>query len=165
MSGAHRGTGDTSLAAAAFKTGNGLKTLGALAAIAAIAMTLLAVLALPSYILATRPADLSTLTIAAQSLAWITLAVSLAASLVRGRTRSPQELVERLARAGLLLCWTIALLSSIGEQRGWNHGIFEGLVVGISSLAVLGIPAYSFGGKRRLTAALTARAAARQGPP
>ena len=48
MSGAHRGTGDTSLVAAAFKTGNGLKTLGALAAIAAIAMTLLAMLALPS---------------------------------------------------------------------------------------------------------------------
>jgi hypothetical protein len=163
VSGAHRGKGDTSFLRAASTTG-GLKTLGALVALAAVCTVFLALLGLAVYIAIRYPARQPAIVIAVQSLAWIWWAVQLAGNLRRGRTRSPKELVERMGHAAWLAGWTAVLLSSVGEQQGWLHGITEYILVGICSLFVVGIPVSWFGGKRRLIAVMTARTAARQGP-
>jgi hypothetical protein len=162
VSGAHRGKGDTSFLRAARTTG-GLKTLGALVALAAAFAALLALLGLAVYVSLRHPATAPVILIAMQSFLWIVWAGELARNLRRGRTRSPKELVERMGHAVWLAGWTAVLLSSVGEQQGWLHGITEYILVGICSLFVVGIPVSWFGGKRRLIAAMTARAA-RQGP-
>jgi len=52
----------------------------------------------------------------------------------------------------------VVLLASIGQVRGWMHGMFRDVIGGILLLYVIGSPVYWFGGKRRLIAALRTRA-------
>jgi hypothetical protein len=53
----------------------------------------------------------------------------------------------------------VVALASIGQVRGWMHGMFRDVIAGVLVLYVIGSPVYWLGGKRRLIAVLRTRAA------
>ena len=50
----------------------------------------------------------------------------------------------------------VVALATIGQVRGWMHGMSGDVVAGLGVLYLVGSPVYWFGGKRRLIAVLTA---------
>lgn len=81
--------------------------------------------------------------------------------LARGRPLSTKNTDELIGNALSLAIFTIALLLSIGHLRGWDHGGFEYAMIGVGCPILVAFSAYLLGGKRRLMAALDARAAER----
>jgi hypothetical protein len=106
-------------------------------------------------------ADFLNVAIALQSASCLIILGRLVRTVRRNWASSPSRLIEAIGQAGVLLCLVSVLLEDIGQQQGWTRGPYQYAVFGILGLVVLGIPAYSFGGKRLLTAALTARDASR----
>jgi hypothetical protein len=157
MTGAHRSTTQDRVA-------GGLKSASWLMTVIGVIMVPLALLALAIYLPIALHAGLQPYTIAVQSLTCALALGKLAWILLRKRGRSPEDLVRLIAQAGVWLCLVTTLLADISQEQGWLHGAYRYAVDAISGLFLLGIPLYCFGGKRRLTAILTARDADRQWP-
>jgi hypothetical protein len=66
--------------------------------------------------------------------------------------------VNRLSLIAQLFGAVVVVLASIGQLRGWMHGMFRDFIGSVLVLYVIGSPVYWFGGKRRLIAALRTRA-------
>jgi len=146
-------------AASAFKSA---RWLAALAAAALATLIVLAVLAAVIYIPVTHPAAAPAMMLAVMSIFWVSAAADLARNLRRASVRSSQNLLDRMALVGWLLCATAALFGLISQQRGWLHGEVSGLMAWINGALLVTFAAYYLGGKRRVALALAGRAAARQ---
>ncbi len=79
--------------------------------------------------------------------------------------RSLLDLLDQTDLITGLLAFAGGLLGLIGLRLGWMHGAFRLTMLVYTSLLVLVMLPLDLGGKRRLTAALTARDAARHAPP
>jgi len=78
--------------------------------------------------------------------------------LAKAPLRSAEEAVDRLSLVAQLVGAVVLAAASIGQVRGWMHGTYGRVVRGLLVLYVIGAPIYWLGGKRRLIAALKARA-------
>ena len=158
MTGAHRRTGQNPVSVAR----NPAAWVSPLLSLIAVLVALLAVLAASGIYFgasaAAGKADFLNVAVALQSASCLMIFGRVVWAGRRSWALSPTHLVELIGQAGLLLCLVSVLLGDIGQQQGWTHGPYEYAVIGVAGLIVLGIPAYSLGGKRWLTAALTARA-------
>jgi hypothetical protein len=93
---------------------------------------------------------------------WILVIGEIAWSL-RPRPRSPAQRAGLLGRVLLPVGGTTMLLSVIGQQHGWLHGGAESALIWTTFMIAIGVSVYQIPDVRRLMAALTARAAAKQG--
>jgi len=161
MTGAHRRTRHNPFAVAL----NPAAWVSPLVSVIAVLVALLAVLAAFGVYFgasaAGGKADLLHVIIVLQGANCLIVFGRLARAVRRAWARSPDQLVELIEQAGLLLCLVSVLLEDIGQQQGWTRGPYQYAVIGVAGLVVLGYPAYWLGGKRWLSAALTARAASR----
>jgi hypothetical protein len=130
-----------------------------IAALALLPLTVLALVVLAIYAPVSPRAGLDPVTVGLQGTACAMTMGNVGWLVLRMRWRSPREQVYLAGRAGLLATLTALLLIDIGQSLGWMHGAYEASTLGICCLAVVAMPLYWFGGKRRLLAVLTARAA------
>ena len=75
--------------------------------------------------------------------------------------KHPQTADRMADRLGLIANLVVALvmaLAFVGEVRGWMHGTFRVVVLGVLGLYLLGAPIYWYGGRRRLIEVLRTRA-------
>ena len=79
-------------------------------------------------------------------------------SLAKKQPQSAEEEVDRLGLLAQLIGSVVVAVATISAAEGWLRGSFRYLVGGVLLLYVVGAPVYWFGGKRRLIAALQARA-------
>jgi hypothetical protein len=162
MTGAHRRTRQNPVSVAR----NPAAWVSPLLSVIALLVALLAVLVAAGIYFGASAAggksDLLNVVVALQSASCLLVFGRLVWAARRIWARSPTQLVELLGQAGLLLCLVSVLLADIGQQQGWTSGPYQYAVMGVAGLVVVGYPAYWLGGKRWLTAALTARAANRQ---
>jgi hypothetical protein len=79
-------------------------------------------------------------------------------NLASKQPQSAEGVANRLSLTAQLIGAVVVLLASIGQMRGWMHGMFRDVIIGVPVVCVIGSPAYWFGGKRRLIAVLRTRA-------
>jgi len=84
-------------------------------------------------------------------------------NLANRQPQSAEDVVDRLSLIAQLIGAVVVALASIGQVRGWMHGMFRDVIVSVLVLYLIGSPAYWLGGKRRLVAVLRTRATG--GPP
>jgi hypothetical protein len=85
-------------------------------------------------------------------------------NLANRQLQSAEDVVDRLSLIAQLISAVVLTLASIGQVRGWMHGMFHDVIVSVMVLYLIGSPAYWLGGKRRLVAFLRTRATG-DGPP
>jgi hypothetical protein len=68
--------------------------------------------------------------------------------------QSAEQVVDRLSLVAQLTSAVVLTLASIGQARGWMHGMFRDIIDGVLVLYLIGAPIYWLGGKRRLIAML-----------
>ena len=67
--------------------------------------------------------------------------------------RSAEHVADRLSQIGQLIGALVVAVATIGQVRGWMHGMFRD-VVGLVILYLAGSPVWWYGGKRRVIAVL-----------
>jgi hypothetical protein len=95
---------------------------------------------------------------AVSSVLCVVLFLQLAMGMWRRQVRSLGDLVQVVGSAGLPTASLLFLFGSVGEQQRWP-GPFNYALASVACLLLLGTLVYSLGGKRRLLAAMDARAA------
>ena len=80
-------------------------------------------------------------------------------NLASTQLQSAEEVVDRLSLIAQLIGAVVVVLASIGQVRGWMHGMFRDAIAGVLLVYLIGSPVYWFGGKRRLIAVLRTWAA------
>jgi len=100
--------------------------------------------------------------VAALSLAFIDVSIRLGRNLLRGKRRSPKEQINRLAEIGELVAFGFAILAFAPLLGGWMTDTLRMVIEGAIALILAAAGAYCFGGRNRLIALLTARAARRR---
>jgi hypothetical protein len=154
VTGKHRGSPHIPVAA-------GLETIGVMALIAVVSAAFLGLPAVGVYAAIAYPSADPFILIGSLGLVFISAAGCFASSVHRKRPRSlvgRADLIERLAIAGIV---AICLVNVIGEQLKWPNGAFHTAAIAIAGAAVVAMPVYWLGGRRRLMAVLAARAATR----
>jgi hypothetical protein len=129
---------------------------------AVVSLALLALTAVGIYLAIADRAAALYFAIGLQVAVWILVIGGIAWSRPQG-PRSPAQRVRVLRSALLPLGGTILLVSIIGQQRGWLHGGAESALIWTAYVFAIGFLVYQIVGERRLMAALTTRAAAKQG--
>jgi hypothetical protein len=119
--------------------------------------SVLALVGLFAYLLATDSKDLPIPLMALQGLVVITYARRLALKILRNRSPSPVILADWISESARVIAWTVVLLITIGEFEGWMHGAVRYALAGILGLFIVCLPLYWWRGQRRLVLALTAR--------
>jgi hypothetical protein len=147
MSGQHR----VSARRRAFRTATVAATAGA-------GVLLAVVIAFALYVLVTGGASLVTVAIVLESVAWCLLAARLGWHVVRMRPRTAAGLAAHLDEFFGVLSFTLALTGIIGQRQGWLRGPWSAALTASACLLLAAISVYWLGGKRRLEAALAARA-------
>jgi hypothetical protein len=131
---------------------------------AIVPLALVALTAIGIYLAIADPAAAQYLVIGLQCAAWILVSVNLTLSLLRKPARSLGQRVHLLRSLLLPAGATILLVSVFGQQHGWLHGGTEPALTWTACAFSVAVPVWIVG-ERRLTAALAARGAAKQGQP
>ena len=129
-------------------------------------MTLVAVVAVPLagigliiYLGARHPSAIWILLAAADGLVVIQAAHRFVLHLANQPLRSAEQVADRLSLIAQLIGALLMALAAIGQVRGWMHGMFRDVAVGLGVLYLVGALVYWSGGKRRLIAVLRASGA------
>jgi hypothetical protein len=120
----------------------------------------LGLLALGFYAAVTHKSVAQTIVIAVAGPIWLADCAGLARTLLRGRPRSPDEIMSVADKVLWLALTSLIPLILIGSKLGWANGPFAYVIIGIASLLVL----CTLVGKRLLRSFLESRAASRPHP-
>jgi ABC-type dipeptide/oligopeptide/nickel transport system permease component len=71
--------------------------------------------------------------------------------------QTAEQMADRLSLTAQLICTLVTALAFIGQARGWMHGTFRDVVLGVLVLFLVAAPVYWYGGRRRLIALLEPR--------
>lgn len=137
-----------------------LENVGCLLLLASV----LALVWLFTYLLATDSKDLPIPMMALQGLVVITYARRLAVKILRSRSPSPVMLADWISDSARVIAWTVVLLITIAEFEGCMHGALRYALAGILGLFIVCMPLYWWRGQRRLVLALTERLVAGRWP-
>jgi len=71
--------------------------------------------------------------------------------------QTAEQMADRLSLIAQLVGAVVIVLAFIGQVRGWMHGTFRDLILGVLFVYLLAGPIYWYGGRRRLIGLLTMR--------
>ena len=127
-------------------------------------IALFAVLVVPAivigfiiYLVTQHPAGFLILLGAADGVILLQAAHKVVLNLANRQPQSAEQVADRLSLIAQLIGTVVAALAFIGQVRGWMHGMFRDVILGVLVLYLAGGPIYWFGGKRRLIAVLRTR--------
>ncbi len=64
--------------------------------------------------------------------------------------QTPEQMVDRISLIAQLAGTAVIVVAFIGQIRGWMHGTFRDVIVGVLVIYLLAAPIYWYGGRRRL---------------
>jgi len=124
-------------------------------------MTLLAVVVVPLagigivvYLAARHPSAIWILLAVVDGVIVIQAVHRLVLHLANQQLTSAEHIADRFSLTAQLFFALVVALAAIGQIRGWMHGMFRDVVLGLGILYLAGSPVWWYGGKRRLIAML-----------
>ena len=106
------------------------------------------------YLAVRHPSALLILVAAVDGVIVIQAGHRLVLHLANQQLRSAEDVADRLSLIAQLIGALVVAVATIGQVRGWMHGMFRDVVVGLVVLYLIGSPVWWYGGKRRLIAVL-----------